>query len=193
MSEGLVHPYQGDGEDGVNLFWGTVRSMSPGVTCSGIWKALLTAAPVLSDGTTPSRPWDIWLDQLAGGLLPRLRLWASPPSPPFPPFPHCLVWVGCDTPITRRLHFCFKTVPEYFFSPTKLRSAPLFLLKQNWCDYSILRQHLSLTTRCIVCLDLAMFACVVNCQSDHRLWTPHGVTKQHCQQFLKSVFLSADV
>lgn len=56
MSESLVHPYKRDGEDGVSLFWGTVRSMSPGVMRRGIWKALHTAAPVLSNGTTPSRP-----------------------------------------------------------------------------------------------------------------------------------------
>lgn len=56
MSEGLVHPYKRDGEAAVNLFWGTVRSMSPGVMCLGIWKAPLTAAPALSVGTTPSRP-----------------------------------------------------------------------------------------------------------------------------------------
>lgn len=56
MSEGLVHPYKRDSEAVVNLFWGTVRSTSPGVMCRGIWKALLTAAPVSSDGTTPSRP-----------------------------------------------------------------------------------------------------------------------------------------
>lgn len=44
------------GDDGVNLFWGTERSMSPGVMCRGIWKALRTAAPAWSNGTTPSRP-----------------------------------------------------------------------------------------------------------------------------------------
>lgn len=56
MSEGLAHLYKGDSGDGVNLFWGTVRSMSPGVMCCGIWKAPLTAAPVSSNGTTPNRP-----------------------------------------------------------------------------------------------------------------------------------------
>lgn len=56
MSEGLVHPYKRDGEASVNLFWGTVLSMSPGVMCRGIWNTPLTAALVSSDGTTPSRP-----------------------------------------------------------------------------------------------------------------------------------------
>lgn len=35
---------------------------------------------VSSDGTTPSRPWDIWTDQLAGGPMPRLHLWTPPHS-----------------------------------------------------------------------------------------------------------------
>lgn len=83
MSEGLVHPLQRDGEDGVNLFWGTVRSRSPGDMRSGIWKSLPAAAPVLSNGTRSSQPWDIWADQLAGGLVPRLHLWN-----PLPPDPH---------------------------------------------------------------------------------------------------------
>ncbi|TNN42186.1 hypothetical protein EYF80_047648 [Liparis tanakae] len=39
MSDGLVQPDKRDAEDGVNLFRGTVRSMSPGVMCRGIWKA----------------------------------------------------------------------------------------------------------------------------------------------------------
>lgn len=39
MSDGLVQPDKRDAEDGVNLFWGTVRSMSPGVMWRGIWKA----------------------------------------------------------------------------------------------------------------------------------------------------------
>ena len=56
MPEGLVHPYKRGGEDGVNLFWGTVSSTGPGIMCRGIWKALLTAAPVSSNGMTPSRP-----------------------------------------------------------------------------------------------------------------------------------------
>lgn len=56
MSEYLVLPYKSDGETGVNVFRGTVRSMSPGVICRGIWKALLTAATVSRDGTTPSQP-----------------------------------------------------------------------------------------------------------------------------------------
>lgn len=56
MSEDLVLPYESDSEAGVNVFWGTARSMSPGVICCGIWKALLTAATVLRDGTTPSQP-----------------------------------------------------------------------------------------------------------------------------------------
>lgn len=100
MSEGLVHPYKSDGEAGVNLFRGTVRSMSPGVMCRGIWKALPTAAPVSSDGTTPSRPWDIWPDQLAGGLVPKLCLWGLT-SPP--PHSSCL---GLWHPITHEHLFC---------------------------------------------------------------------------------------
>lgn len=56
MSEGLVQPYKRDGKVGVNLFWGTVHTMSPGVMGRGIWNAPFTTAHVSSNGTTPSQP-----------------------------------------------------------------------------------------------------------------------------------------
>lgn len=145
-------------EDGVNLFWGTELSMSPGVMCRGIWKAPLTAAPVSSNGTTPIRPWDIWPDQLAGGLVPK-----APPLSPFTPLPHhpyCPVW-GYDTQshmsTTKVLDERFKTVPELFLFFVFFSWRPILMLHscQSWCDYYTLWEHLSLTTCCIVPLNLS--------------------------------------
>lgn len=172
MSEGLVHPYKRDGEDGVNLFWGTVRSMSPGVMRRGIWKALHTAAPVLSNGTTPSRPWVIWPDQLAGGLVPN----STSESTRHPSTPAVLSGVTTPNNTWALLLTTMKVLKlcQFFFSSHQqtMSCSPVRLM-QNKCDYSILWQHLSFTTCCIVWLNLALFLPLFH----HEAWPIHVVYK----------------
>lgn len=138
MSEGLVHPYKRDGEDGVNLFWGTVRSMSPGVMRRGIWKALHTAAPVLSNGTTPSRPWVIWPDQLAGGLVPN----STSESTRHPSTPAVLSGVTTPNNTWALLLTTMKVLKLcqffFFFSPTNYVLLPRSAdAKQVWLFHTV--------------------------------------------------------
>lgn len=88
---GLVQTYFGD------------RCAPWALACTrgSIWKSQATAAKP-SDGTTPSRPWDIWPDQLGGGQVPKLcpRGLTSPPPLRVPRRP--LLWHQ----LTRRLLYC---------------------------------------------------------------------------------------
>lgn len=71
-----------------------------------------------SDGTTPSRPWDIWPDQLGGGQVPKLCLWGLT-SPP----PHSSCAGGLWHLLTHRRPFCFRDEDFYELFQSKPRPA----------------------------------------------------------------------
>lgn len=73
-----------------------------------------------SDGTTPSRPWDIWPDQLGGGQVPKLCLWGLTSPPPRSSCAGCLWHL-----LTHRRPFC-SAMRTFINSSSANRVPPCF-------------------------------------------------------------------